>query len=59
MTLVIRQENQKICEHATAIEERVGVLEDVLPLIKKDLQLIKTQIKGCGQKLEVLENRQT
>lgn len=54
---VKRQENQKICE-TTAIETRVGELEDSMPLIKKDLCVTKTQIKVQTQIIEGLENRQ-
>lgn len=43
---VIRQENQKICERTTVLENRVGVMEDALPFIKKELQQTKAQIRA-------------
>lgn len=55
---IMRHENQKVCERTTAVETRVGELEDSIPLIKKDLRLIKKQIKDQTQRMEGMENRQ-
>lgn len=54
----MRHENQKICERTTAVETRVGELEDSIPIIKKDIHLIKTQIRDQTQRMEGMENRQ-
>lgn len=54
----MRYENQKICERTTAVETRVGELEDSIPLIKKDTHLIKTQTRDQNQRMEEMENRQ-
>lgn len=55
---VIRQENQKICERTTDLENRVSTMEDALPFIKRGLQQTKVQIKDQAQRLDNLKNRQ-
>lgn len=40
------------------MEGRVGVVEDTLPSIKKDLQQTRAQIKDQAQRLKGLENKQ-
>lgn len=56
--MVLRPENQKICERTTELESSISITEDALPSIKKDIQQIKVQIIEQAQRWDNLENRQ-